>query len=71
MRYAVARQPMKQREERPSSDYPEARQRKAKPTAAKLRAMSLLNGRGAKEEDNVNFWRAQSRPPRLLSSLKV
>ena len=34
MRYAVARQPMKQREERPSSDYPEARQRKAKPTAA-------------------------------------
>ncbi len=54
MRYAVARQPMKQREERPSSDYPEARQRKAKPTDAKLRAMSLLNGRGAKEEDNVN-----------------
>ena len=71
MRYAVARQPMKQREERPSSDYPEARQRKAKPTDAKLRAMSLLNGRSAKEEDNVNFWRAQSRPLRLLSSLKV
>ena len=71
MRYAVARQPMKQREERPSSDYPAARQRKTKPTAAKLRAMSLLNSRSAKEEDNVNFWRPQSRPPRLLSSLKV
>ena len=71
MRYAVARQPMKQREERPSSDYPEARQRKTTSTAAKLRAMGLLNGRGVKEEDHVNFWRAQSRPPRLLSSLKV
>ena len=50
MRYAVARQPMKQREERPSS---------------------LGLSRGATEEDHVNFWRAQSRPPRLLSSLKV
>ena len=54
MRYAVARQPMKQREERPSLGYPEVRQRKTTSTAAKLRAMSLLNGRGAKEEDNVN-----------------
>lgn len=71
MRYAVARQPMKQREERPSSDYPEARQRKTTSPDAKLRAMSLLNGRVAKEEDHVNFWRAQSRPPCLLSSLKV
>ena len=60
MRYAVARQPMKQREERPSSDYPEARQRKAKPTDAKLRAMSLLNGRVAKEEDHVNRRQAES-----------
>ena len=71
MRYAVARHPMEQREERPSLGYPELRQRKTTSTAAKLRAMSLLNGRSAKEEDHVNFWRAQSRPPPLLSSLKV
>lgn len=60
MRYAVARQPMKQREERPSLSYPESRQWKTMSTAAKLRAMSLLNSRSAKEEDNVNRRQAES-----------
>lgn len=36
MRYAVARQPIKQREERPSSDYPEARRRKTMSTSGEL-----------------------------------
>ena len=39
-------------------------------TAAKPRAMSLLNGRGAKEEDKVNRRQAESHELIIIHSLE-